>query len=190
MYVRFPLSLRNVEDLLLERSIDICHETVRHWWNRFGRLFAADARRRRASRMRGFRQWKWHLDEAHVKINGEMHYLWRGEAVIDPRISTFRCQQRQWSKQIAAVTGNLRRGGKEPCNGARGAGPLFPCCALAFWERLIRFICLPSCGDLAENLFLRLRPSGLLSLRQTAQICSCDCDDPGWKRPFSRRSRS
>jgi transposase-like protein len=36
MYVRFPLSLRNVEDLLAERGVDICHETVRHWWNRFG----------------------------------------------------------------------------------------------------------------------------------------------------------
>lgn len=36
MYVRFPLSLRNVEDLLFERGIDICHETVRFWWNRFG----------------------------------------------------------------------------------------------------------------------------------------------------------
>ena len=33
MYVRFPLSLRNVEDLLFERGIDLCHETVRHWWN-------------------------------------------------------------------------------------------------------------------------------------------------------------
>lgn len=40
MYVRFPLSLRNVDDLLSERGIDICHETVRHWWNRFGPLFA------------------------------------------------------------------------------------------------------------------------------------------------------
>ncbi|MEO7719935.1 MAG: IS6 family transposase, partial [Capsulimonas sp.] len=36
MYVKYPLSLRNVEDLLHERGIDICHETVRHWWNRFG----------------------------------------------------------------------------------------------------------------------------------------------------------
>src|SRR5215217_1842942 len=77
IYVRFPLSLRNVEDLLAERGIDICHETVRHWWNRFGPLFAADVRRQRVSRMRGFRQWKWHLDEVYVKINGEMHYLWR-----------------------------------------------------------------------------------------------------------------
>nr|WP_233994239.1 IS6 family transposase [Porphyrobacter sp. AAP60] len=77
MYVRFPLSLRNVEDLLAERGIDICHETVRHWWNRFGPLFAADVRRQRVRRMKGFRQWKWHLDEVYVKINGEMHYLWR-----------------------------------------------------------------------------------------------------------------
>jgi putative transposase len=77
MYVRFPLSLRNVEDLLFERGIDISHEAVRHWWNRFGPLFAADIRRQRVSRMHGFRQWKWHLDEVYLKINGERHYLWR-----------------------------------------------------------------------------------------------------------------
>ena len=40
MYIRFPLSLRNVEDLLHERGIDITHETVRFWWNRFGPMFA------------------------------------------------------------------------------------------------------------------------------------------------------
>ena len=53
MYVRFPLSLRNVEDLLHERGIEISHETVRFWWNRFGPLFASEIRRKRASRMRG-----------------------------------------------------------------------------------------------------------------------------------------
>ena len=77
MYIRFPLSLRNVEDLLFERGIDICHETVRFWWNRFGPMFAADIRRQRVSRMKGFRHWRWHVDEAYVKINGEQHYLWR-----------------------------------------------------------------------------------------------------------------
>ena len=77
MYVRFPLSLRNVEDLLFERGIDICHETVRMWWNRFGPMFAGDIRRQRVSRMRGFRHWRWHLDEMYVKLNGEMVYLWR-----------------------------------------------------------------------------------------------------------------
>jgi len=77
MYVRFPLSLRNVEDLLFERGIDICHETVRLWWIRFGPLFAADIKRQRISRMKGFRHWRWHVDEVFVKINGETHYLWR-----------------------------------------------------------------------------------------------------------------
>ena len=72
MYVRFPLSLRNVEDLLFERGIDICHETVRLWWNRFGSMFAGDVRRKRVSRMRGFRHWRWHLDEMYVKLNGEL----------------------------------------------------------------------------------------------------------------------
>ena len=42
MYVRFPLSLRNVEDLLHERGIDICHETVRYWWDKFGPMFARE----------------------------------------------------------------------------------------------------------------------------------------------------
>jgi putative transposase len=55
MYIRFPLSLRNVEDLLAERGIDICHETVGFWWNWFGPMFTADIRRQRISRMKGFR---------------------------------------------------------------------------------------------------------------------------------------
>lgn len=47
MYVRFPRSLRNVEDLLFERGYDISYETVRMWWDRFGPLFAADIKRQR-----------------------------------------------------------------------------------------------------------------------------------------------
>jgi putative transposase len=62
-YVRFPLLLRIVEDVLFERGIGICHESVRLWWNRFGPIFAADVRRQRVSRMRGFPHWRWHLDE-------------------------------------------------------------------------------------------------------------------------------
>jgi putative transposase len=77
MYVRYPLSLRNVEDLLAERGIDISHETVRFWWNRFGPMFAAEIRKRRVAHMRSFIQWRWHLDEAFVKINGKLCYLWR-----------------------------------------------------------------------------------------------------------------
>jgi putative transposase len=77
MYVRFPLSLRNVEDLLNERGIDISHETVRFWWNRFGPIFAAEIRQNKVSQMRAYSNWRWHLDEVFVKINGGMHYLWR-----------------------------------------------------------------------------------------------------------------
>ena len=76
MYIRYPLSLRQVEDLLFERGIDICHETVRFWWNRFGPIFAAEIRRRRVHH-RSYSQWRWHLDEVIVRINGETHYLWR-----------------------------------------------------------------------------------------------------------------
>ena len=77
VYVRYPLWLRNVEDLLFDRGIDICHETVRLWWVRFGLMFAADIRRQRVDRMTGYRHWRWHVDEVFVKINGETHYLWR-----------------------------------------------------------------------------------------------------------------
>ena len=77
MYVRFPLSLRNVEDLLHERGIDVCHESVRLWVDRFGTYFADKIRKRRSEAMRRVNQWRWHLDEVFVKIRGETHYLWR-----------------------------------------------------------------------------------------------------------------
>jgi putative transposase len=77
MYVRYPPSLRKVEDLLAERGIDISHETIRFWWNRFGPMFAAEIRKNRVARLRRFPQWRWHLDEVLVKINGKLCYLWR-----------------------------------------------------------------------------------------------------------------
>jgi len=77
MYIRFPLSLRQVEDLLHERGIDISYETIRYWWNRFGPLFAAEIRKRRSVQMTPHTQWRWHLDEVFVKIGGKNYYLWR-----------------------------------------------------------------------------------------------------------------
>jgi putative transposase len=80
MYVRYPLSLRQVEDLLHERGVDISHETVRaRWmrgWNPFGPRLAAEIRKQRIHN-RSFLSWRWHLDEVFVRINGELHYLWR-----------------------------------------------------------------------------------------------------------------
>jgi hypothetical protein len=57
MYIRYPLSLRQVEDLLFERGIDINHETVRFWWNRFGPIFAAEIRKKRSANIRTWPQW-------------------------------------------------------------------------------------------------------------------------------------
>ena len=71
MYVRFPLSLRNVEDLLHERGVDVSHETIRFWWNRFGPMFASEIARKRREQARSHSNWQWHLDEVFVKINGK-----------------------------------------------------------------------------------------------------------------------
>ena len=112
LYVRFPLSLRNVEDLLFERGIDLCHETVRFWWNRFGPMFAADIRRQRVSRMRGFRHWRWHVDEAYVRINGEMHYLWRAVDHEGEILESFVTKKRDKSAALTFFKKTLKRHGK------------------------------------------------------------------------------
>ncbi len=122
MYIRFPLSLRQVEDLLHERGIDICHETVRAWWNRFGPMFAAEIRKKRSSSMRAHIQWRWHLDEVFVRINGETHYLWRAvdhegevlEAFVTKRrdrnaaLRFLRKAMKRYGRPLAIVTDRLR----------------------------------------------------------------------------------
>src|SRR6202167_4902030 len=72
LYLRFTLSLRDVEDLLAERGIIVSYETVRRWVNHFGPRIAADLRKRRLKP-----HTTWHLDEAYLKIDGRMVYLWR-----------------------------------------------------------------------------------------------------------------
>ena len=72
LYLRFTLSLRDVEDLLAERAIGVSYETVRRWVNHFGPLIAADLRKRRPKP-----HTTWHLDEVYLKIDGRMLYLWR-----------------------------------------------------------------------------------------------------------------
>ena len=68
MYILFPLSLRNVEDLLHERDIDVCYETTLFWWNRFGPLFAVEIKKRQISHPQSYSNWRWHLDEVFVKV--------------------------------------------------------------------------------------------------------------------------
>ena len=77
LYVRFPLSLHNVEDLQQERGIDVSHETNPFWWNRFGPMCASEIRQRRVQQLRAFSRWQCHVDEVFLKTNRERHYLWR-----------------------------------------------------------------------------------------------------------------
>ena len=111
MYVRFPLSLRNVEDLLFERGIDLCHETVRLWWNRFGPMFAADIRRQRVQAMRGVRHWRWHLDEMYVKLNGEKVYLWRAVDHEGEILESYITKTRDKAAALTFMKKALRRHG-------------------------------------------------------------------------------
>ena len=111
MYVRYPLSLRNVEDLLHERGIDICHETVRLWWTRFGPMFAAEIRRKRVERMRQHTHWRWRLDEVYVRINGEMRYLWRAVDHEGEVLESFVTKERDKAAALKFIKKALKRHG-------------------------------------------------------------------------------
>ena len=102
---------RNVEDLLAERGIDLWHETVRLWWNRFGPLFANQMRRARVNRMRGFRHWRWHLDEMYVKLNGEMVYLWRAVGHEGEVLESYVTRTRNKAAALTFMKKSLKRHG-------------------------------------------------------------------------------
>ena len=122
MYVRYPLSLRQVEDLLHERGIDISYETVRAWWNRFDPMFAAEIRKKRVVAYRNWTQWRWHLDEVFVRINGETYYLWRAvdhegevlESLVTKRrdrkaaLKFLRKAMKRYGNPVEIVTDRLR----------------------------------------------------------------------------------
>lgn len=110
MYIRFPLSLRNVKDLLHERGIDICHETVRFWWHRFGPVLASEIRKRRVEGMRSS-SWRWHVDEVFVKINGERHYLWRAVDHEGEVLESFVTKTRDRKTALKFLKKSLKRHG-------------------------------------------------------------------------------
>lgn len=72
LYFRFPLSFREVEELMLARGVVVSYETIRCWCAKFGQAYANQLRRRRPRPGD-----KWHLDEVFVKVNGKLCYLWR-----------------------------------------------------------------------------------------------------------------
>ncbi len=110
MYIRFPLPLRNVENLLQERGIDVSHETVRFWWNRFGPIFAAEIRKRRVSGLRSS-NWRWHLDEVFVKINGQQHYLWRAVDHEGEVLESYVTKRRDKKAALKLLRKSMRRHG-------------------------------------------------------------------------------
>ena len=72
LYFRFPLSFREVEEMMLARGVAVSHETIRRWCAKFGQAYANELRRRRPRPGA-----KWHLDEVFIKIRGVQRYLWR-----------------------------------------------------------------------------------------------------------------
>jgi len=112
LYIRFPLSLRNVEDLLHERGVEISHETVRYWWNRFGPMLAAEIRGKRVEAMRACRQWQWHLDEVYVKINGVTHYLWRAIDHEGEVLESFVTKTRDRKAALKFLKKSMKRHGR------------------------------------------------------------------------------
>lgn len=120
--ISVPLSLRQVENLLFERGIDICHETVRLWWNRFGPQLTAKIRKKRASYPKQYSNWRWHIDEVFGKIGGETRYLWRAvdhesevlEAVVTKRrdnksaLKVLMSLIKRYRRPMAIVTDKLR----------------------------------------------------------------------------------
>lgn len=96
---------------LHERGIDITHETVRFWWNRFGTTFAAEIRRRRADAMRAHQHRCWHLDEVFVKINGIKHYLWRAVDHEGEVLESFVTTRRDKKAALKFLRKSLKRHG-------------------------------------------------------------------------------
>ena len=111
LYVRFPLSLRNVEDLLHERGIEISHETVRFWWHRFGPMYASEIKKRRIEGMRSS-HWQWHLDEVFVKINGGRHYLWRAVDHEGEVLESFVTKKRDKKAALKFLKKTMRKHGR------------------------------------------------------------------------------
>jgi transposase-like protein len=110
LYFRFPLSFREVEELMLERGVIVSYETICRWCLKFGQQYANALRRRRPRP--GDR---WHLDEVFVKIGGERKYLWRtvdqDGMVLDILVQNRRdkAAARRFFRRLMQETGSVPR---------------------------------------------------------------------------------
>ena len=169
MYVRYPLSLRNVEDLLHERGIEISHETVRFWWSRFGPMFAAEIRKRRVEGMRSS-HWRWHLDEMFVKINGERHYLWRAVDHEGEVLESFVTKSRDRKAALKFLKKSMKRHGRPHVlvtDKLRSYGAAMKDVGNAQWQETGRWL-----NNRAENshLTFRRRERAMFRFRRTKTL--------------------
>ncbi|WSA06097.1 IS6 family transposase (plasmid) [Streptomyces sp. NBC_00841] len=110
LYFRFPLSFREVEELMLERGVIVSYESIRRWCLKFGQTYANGLRRRRPRPCD-----KWHLDEVFIKINGEVKYLWRAVdadgTVLDILVQNRRdkAAARHFFRRLLKETGTVPR---------------------------------------------------------------------------------
>ncbi|WP_432190597.1 IS6 family transposase [Streptomyces sp. Tue6028] len=110
LYFRFPLSYREVEELMLQRGVIVAHETVRRWCLKFGHAYAHGLRRRCPQPGD-----KWHLDEVSIKIDGVQKYLWRAVDqdgnVLDIHVQNRRdkAAARQFFRRLLKKTRTLPR---------------------------------------------------------------------------------
>ncbi|MFF3159686.1 IS6 family transposase [Streptomyces sp. NPDC057910] len=110
LYFRFPLSYREVEELMLERGVVVSYETIRRWCGKFGQTYA-DALRRRRPRPGG----TWHLDEVFIRIQGVQKYLWRAVDtdghVLDILVQNRRdkAAARRFFRRLMKTTGQVPR---------------------------------------------------------------------------------
>jgi transposase-like protein len=104
LYVRFPLSLRNVEDLLHERGVDVSYESVRYWWRRFDSKFASEIKKRRAGGMQSC-NWKMHSLQKFASIHASFHNHFNSQRLLSKR-STFELNRdvalTEWCSLIAS----------------------------------------------------------------------------------------
>jgi len=107
-YVRYPLSFRQVEDILHERGIDIFHDSVRFWVGRFGSKIAREIRKNRAGH---HSNWQWHMDEVFVKINGDIFYLWRADDHEGEVLESFATKRRNKAAAKKFLIKTMRKHG-------------------------------------------------------------------------------
>jgi putative transposase len=162
LYVRFPLSLRNVEVLLHERGIDVSNEAVQYWWHRFGLRFASEIKKRRIAGMKSSK-WRWHLDEMFVKINGERHYLWRAVDHEGEVLESFVTKTRDRKAALKILRKAMRKHGRPEgivTDGLRSCGAALREIGAGSLQETARWL-----NNRAENSHLRFRRRELAMLR-------------------------